>query len=351
MGLVAISGMLAATARAQDAANKEKADAGRQALDGLLLDYGVPASPAFELLPDKPSQVTHITTPKDIQARLSQWYDGAHINSGAAADGRPFAGLAGSLRSYQRNRLEQIAWRTVLSAGTVRKGASDVLAAIGLRVPVVDEGDPRAKPGYVDSLEGAYLAALDRMGPPPFDATPAQLRERADSASKATGRFRQDHLKAWWNALRVDVGSAVSVMARSGTTSRDSLRFDRAGLWVAASAPLGRAIAVTAAAKLSWANAPQDTIEAARHLVGASLRWFPAEWFAATVEGALNWSRYQADTLNNSWTHMAVGIEVRLPVVPGWFEFGYGGDAGRRGTRDPAFVLRYAIYQDRRMQK
>lgn len=353
IGLLGVQGLAPTAIMAQAATDSDKDAARQKALEGLFLDYGVPSAPAFELLPDKPAQVTHLTTPKDLQGQLSTWYDGSRFNTGIAADARPFAGLAGSLRDYQKRPMSQVAWRTVVSIGTARRGASssDVVSAIGLRIPLVDRGDPRSRVGYVDSLERTYLKALGSFGQPPFNVTSDSLRHRADSASKLTDAYRRSQLRRWWNAPRFDVGAALSIVAHSGTPVGDSVDLDKSGVWAAIGLPIGHVAQLTIAGKASWSASTADTVENARHLVGGRVRFFPNEAFGVSVEVAENWSRYEVGALNESWSHLAVGIELKVPLIKGWVNLAYGGDSSRRGDRDAGFTLQYAVFQERRMKQ
>lgn len=346
----ALSMLLVTAARGQDSSS-DKASAAQTALAALFLDYGVPATPAFELLPDKPSQVTHPTTPKDVASNLATWFQGSKINSAMGLDIRPLAGFAGSLEKYQASEISQLLWRAVLSAGTAKRDttSSDVLIAVGLRIPILDRGDPRADRNYVKALEDAYLTAV---GPPPFEPMSAEsLAARQKKGSAAADSVRRKHIRDSWNAMRLDIGLAGSMVARSASTARDSVRSDRGGFWVGGSYGLGAIAAFDVTAKLSWARADQDTSENARHLVGANVRVFPTDWLAASAEVAKNWSRHAVDSLNESWTHVALGFEVKVPVLNGWVDVGYGGDVGRRGGHQGSLTLKYAFFQDRRMKQ
>ena len=109
----------------------------------MAVPYGVPDSPAFELLPDKPDQVTHASTPNDFQGGLVSWLDGSRVRVGVAADTRPFVRAAGSPGKYRASWIRQAAFRAVFGAGTAAatSGSKDVVVAAGVRIPLVDCGD------------------------------------------------------------------------------------------------------------------------------------------------------------------------------------------------------------------
>jgi hypothetical protein len=353
------------TAKAGSAkASPDKATANQLALQAIVVDLGVPTSPAFALLPDQPTQVTHVTTPKDIQAQAASWFDGAKINSGIALDVRPFAALAGSLTQYQASGLRRAAFRTVFSAGTDKRGGSsaDVITAFGIRVPLLDRGDPRNQPAFIDSLIKIYLntpAAAPPLddgsrappGAPGFNDSDAQIAAFHKPALALMDAYRTKRKLAWWNAQRVDVGLAGSLVAKSATPVRDSLLSDRGGVWLAASGPILSRGQITAVGQLSWARAATDTSESARHLAGVSIRWFLNDWMSTSTEVARNWSVFHTSALNDSWTHIGIQVELKLPLINGWVDIAYGGDAGRHAQRDPAFTLKYAVFQDRQLKE
>jgi hypothetical protein len=323
-------------------------------LDALSLDFGVPPSPAFELLPDRPSEVTHVTTPKDLQTNVRSFFTGTELRTGVAMDIRPFSGLASSLREYWKDRGKQVAWRTVLSLGTSARatGSSDAILALGLRLPVLDRGDPRADSAYISRLETAAQNAFLRQGQPPLDSaeSDAFFKQRVDSVSAAIQSTRDSFRLAKWNALRLDLGVGGSVLASGGQLQRDKVSSDRAGAWVALALPVWSIAEFTVSGKGLWANADSSTKEAQRYLVGSRLRAFPLDWIALSVEGARVWSRYDASSLNESWNHFAVGGDIKLPMNAGWLSVVYGGDTRRREDPDAMFSIEYAILKERRMK-
>lgn len=331
-------------------------------LDALSLDLGVPSSPAFELLPDRPSEVTHVTTPKDLQTNIRSFFTGTELRTGAALDIRPLSGLASSLKEYWKDRGKQVAWRSVLSLGTSARASSssDVILALGLRLPVIDKGDPRADSAYIHRLESAYQSALEGEGQPdlPDDDSDSASQARSDSvfqaradrASAAIQAVRDSFRLSKWNALRLDLGVGGSLVANGGQLQRDKVSSDRAGAWVALAAPVWSIAELTVSGKGLWARTDSSTQETQRYLVGSRLRSFPVAGVALSVEVARAWSRYDLSNLNESWNHFAVGGDIKLPMNAGWLSLVYGGDTRRREDPDAMFSIEYAILKDRRMK-
>lgn len=332
----------------------------RNDLAGFLstVSYGIPSSPAFALLPDQPTEVEHIETPHDFQSGVVSWLDGKRLRTGVAFDFRPFSSV-GSLRTYQRDPHRQALWRSVLSAGTApaEQGSADVLLAVGLRVPVIDRADLRADSNAVDRLEDAENEALLKIGRPPGDLTPGQLRERADSVAKLTQGVRDSIVAAHWNRFKWDVGLALAARARGGEVMQDSVFADRGGVWTAVALPLGRSIQATGSAKLTWARADSVGGETSRQVVGARVRILPNGGMALSAEAAQVWASYrERSDLSENWSHVAGMIEFPTTflggfVKSGWLGLSYGGDLGRRGEPAARLSLQYAFYQNRILKR
>ncbi|MCI0429406.1 MAG: hypothetical protein L0210_02530 [Rhodospirillales bacterium] len=330
-------------------------DAKRATISRLIstVEYGVPDSPAFELLPDRPSEVAHAVTPKDFKSALSTWRDGQKLRIGAALDTRPLVRSGGSLAEYQTSWFRQAAFRTVLAAGTAAavEGSTDVVIAGGLRIPLVDRGDPRADPTFNQQLAEAYAKGLEDQGPPPFDATKEQLAERAAIASKAIEPLREAYRRNHWNALKVDLGAAGSVQASKGLISRDSIQADRVGIWGAVALPIVRMGQLTISGKASWLHTDSLVDESSRQSFGARLRVFPSERLSFSGEVARIWSDHNRDPAQDDrWNHLAVVVEWYVPELEGWVGVGYGGDADRRSDNKNQLSLTYTIYRQRLLE-
>jgi hypothetical protein len=315
-------------------------------------DYGVPSSPAFELLPDKPRDVTHIVTPHDFQSNVSTWHDGDKLRAGVAFDARPFVMFAGSLTNYNKDWLRRIAFRTVFSTGaaTATSGSQDVIAAAGVRVPLVDNGDLRMNTKMLDTTEKMAIKC-EIANPPPAAGVPADQAKIADCLHKTVDTAITAQIARDWNALRVDVGFAGSLRTRSGDVRPDSLRENSGGLWVATALPVTQYGQFTIATKLLASSADSADDERAREMIGGRLVVFGSRSLSVAVEVSSDWAQYRSHTFNQRWTHLGALAEWYVSPLKGWLGIGYGGDASRRGGVPNQFGLQYALYTSQILSK
>jgi hypothetical protein len=336
-------------------AQEEAPNLKRAAIGRLIsaVEYGVPESPAFELLPDRPSEVVQVVTPKDFKSALSSWRDGSTVRVGAALDARPLVRQGGSLAQYQGSWWRQAAFRSVLSAGSAAAvvGSSDVVVAAGLRIPVIDKGDPRADAALVERLAQAYNRALEAQGPPPFDATTETFVARSAQASMALDTIREAYGRTHWNALKVEIGVAASAQASSGRIARDSIQPGRVGLWGALAVPVLRFGQATVAGKSMWPHTETPTEETNRSILGGRLRLFPTEQLSLSGEYSRVWSDHgNASNLNQQWNHLALAAEWYVPELKGWLGVAYGGNTSRPSNNEDQLSLSYAIYHQRLLE-
>jgi hypothetical protein len=357
-GRVALGAWLAAilgtagpvTALAQQ--EEMTARAKRDAIGALVstMDYGVPESPAFELLPERPSEITDVVTPTDFKSALSAWHDGNKLRTGAALDTRPLVRSGGSIQQYRSSWLRQAAFRTVFSAGTSAavEGSTDVVLAGGIRIPLIDKGDPRGDQAFGDRLAQAYDSALATLKQPPFDATMATFEARAETASTAIEPVREKFRREHWNSLKLELGLAGAIQAASGAVQRDSIQADRVGLWGALALPIVRYGQLTIAGKTAWTRSDTATAETNRSLAGARLRLFPSDQISISAEFARVWSDHSRDpSIDDRWNHLGLVFEWYVPELKGWLGVGYGGDTKRRDDNGDKLSLTYAIYHQR----
>ena len=326
------------------------------------INYGIPVSPAFELLPSKPSETSNLVTPKDFYTTVPSFVSNGKLKTGVAADVRPFSYCIGNLTEYQNNPLKQALWRTVLAVGTAPDvSGNDVYLSTGLRTTIIDKGDPRANKAYTDRLATAYAQGLGSLPPPPsFTMTQDQLNVRAIQAAQATelgmssaDKERENILKDSWNAFKVDIGGAYLIKAIEGSFQSDNLKADRWGLWVASGIPLGKKGQLSITGKTSKTIKPTDSqSETSRNVAGGRLRFFISESFALSTEVAGLWSNYNQDAnLNEAWTHFAVITEIKVPLIGGWLNLAYGGDTTHRTSANSKFSFSYAIAANRILKK
>ncbi len=310
------------------------------------ISYGVPSSPAFELLPNKPSEVTHVLTPHDFQSAVSTWFDGNKLRLGIAVDSRPFVQSIGDITDYQASAWRQILFRTVIGLGTsaATEGSRDVIGAVGARISLLDRGDPRLDSGLQEDLARAINAKLTAAGQPRFGETAADVKKRL---AGATQKLRDEFVAKHWNATRVDVGFAGSARLTGGAVVRDSLEGNRVGVYVAASTAIGRIGQAAAVGKAAWIRPDSASQETGRHIAGARLRVFPSESVSLSVEAGRTWSRHErAGSLDERWNHYAAVLEWYIPEFRGWLGIGYGGDTSHRDRKGNGIELKYAFYHD-----
>jgi hypothetical protein len=354
-GLAALLLVPGGPAAAQFGLSGPKDSLKRAAIGDLISDveYGVPESPAFELLPDRPTEVVHVVTPKDFKSAIGTWKDGSKLRIGAALDSRPLVRKGGSLQEYQQSWLRQAAFRSVLSAGVsaATEGSTDAVVAAGLRIPLIDRGDPRADPELNRRLANAYNSALANLPQPglrdPLDSFVVRSKKAAASADTVRQSYGREH----WNSLKLELGAAASVQAASASISRDSIQANRAGVWGALALPVLRLGQLTLSGKAAWISAELPTDESSRHVVGARLRLFPSEQLSLSGEFARIWSNHDdAAALDQRWDHLAVVAEWYVPELRGWLGVAYGGEITGDVDRGDQLSLTYALYAQRLLE-
>jgi hypothetical protein len=344
---VALLGISAGAAAAQPGA------ADRKAIADLLkaIAYAVPTAPAFALLPDQPEEVNHLNKPADLAGQVGTWFSGTNLRGGAALDYRPITRV-GDLDQYRESPLRQAAFRSVLSAGSASDEGADVLLAAGLRIPLVDRGDPRLDRTYEKEIV-AILARELLICPPRLDETADQRKARCGPQVDDSIQAVQDEYTArTWNAMRLDLGLAGSARARGGSVETDSVLGNQAGLWLGLALPLTPRGQLMVIGKNTWARADSSAAEAGRSTAGARIRWLPRSSFAVSVEAAQVWTRHPSSSFNDNWTHLAAVAEIPLDRLGALFEdqvigVAYGGDLGRDGTTERGLSFRYSFYRNR----
>lgn len=321
---------------------------------GYFHTFGVPSSPAFELLPNTPSAVTHVVTGSDVKASLAQLVVDSKLGTTVSLDVRPFAFGGGTLRQYQTDLVRRLAWRSVLAVGTAPAGdeSGDLFGAIGLRVPILDRGDPRLDTAYLRALEAAVAAPFNQQPPDPDGVDSDWIEDRLRNNT------REDSIrKAWashnWNAERLEVGLAAGARVRSGALEPDSAIGDRFGAWLAYARGLSTWGEVTVNGKTAAVRAADPGDETRRDVLGARLRVRPASWLALALEGAQVWS-HRESTSTADWTHVAVGLELPTGILSDWLGEGWILVAVGQGTDTEedglALELQYTVNRNRTLR-
>ncbi len=319
------------------------------------ISYGIPVSPAFELLPGKPSEVSNILTPKDVFSTVPTFVSNGKIKTGMSANIRPVSlFLKSSLQQYQQKSwLGKAIWRTVLAIGTASDpdNNDDAFLSTGLRIPLVDKGDPRADSCYASRLSEVYANALGALVQPGFEDEISVARKKI--ASAAAEKERQKLSKEAWKKPKVDLGLAYMLRAKNSSYRPDDLKGNRWGGWAAAAFGLGKITQINISGKATKITQVENNdSETGRYVLGSRARFFICDKFALSAEAAQLWSAYSKNTsLNESWTHFAIIAEANVPVLGGWLTLAYGGDSKHRTATDSKFSFSYAVSTDRIMKK
>jgi len=234
-------------------------DSSQRALAGY---YVIPEIPATSLLGVAPASIARPSTTKDLATSMINGVDAdgrvrqglaLEFSAGMAAPFRvPLSVYQGSARArFWSNLL--VSFATARTAGD--SGSTDL--AWGLRAPIIDGGDPLAKPAYTQRLGRAMLKCAPKSPPnfiPPntgqsqaqLDSQSARLTELLDALnaaqagclSRAASEIGKQAAESLWNAPRL-------VLAYSGSLRLNESRFaDRSRIadrvWLVGAMPLSR---------------------------------------------------------------------------------------------------------------
>ena len=321
--------------------------------------FSVPESPAFALLPNKPSEITDLATPHDFLAQLPVFIDGDNLRTGVALDFRPFA-LAPknlSLEKYQqkKNWLKRGLWRTSVSLGSIPiPESSDLNVSLGIRIPIIDKADPRNNKKLQKDLQDTYLDWLEEQGPLPFDATSSDAQARLDAKKPALKEIREAFVKNHWNATRLTLGLASMWRAENSSFKRDSIEGDKVGGWIAYSAPFFKMKShqFATSVKHVWNNNVEDDELNREWTIGVRHRWFICGIAALSAEASWRGNTFKNnDAMRDRWLQYGVILEVPCDLLKGVFGISYGGTVDRDNGDDPPFGVSYAVYTDRLIKK
>jgi len=239
-------------------------------------------------------------------------------------------------------------FRTVMSIGVVadHDRANDAVFAAGLRLALWDNGDPRRRE-VVGRAESAYVRALEAAGQPPADATREELAVRAAQASREADAARDSARKDYWNAIKLDLGLAGSVGSHSAAADIDSLEQNRAGVWLAASVPIGKLAQLTGSGKAAWTRTDSVSHETQRQSAGVLVRAFPTGQLSLVVEASRLHQRFNGTEANQWTTRLGGAAEMYVGELKGWIGVGYS--ANDNGKEEKA-TLYYALYHVRKLE-
>jgi hypothetical protein len=194
-----------------------------------------PESPAFTFLNFAPATVTRPNTPRDFVAALANGIDeSGHVRQGISLEVTPaylIPGLGVGLDAYQTSQFKRILSNTQLSIATVR-ASGDTAATdlgVGLRLTLVDRGDPMADAAFTKALGDAMLSCKPRL---PGESVLPCLGEQAD-------KLRGPYLKSHWNSTRLTVAFATGLRFDQSEVSKTSALGWNG--WAGLTAPIGTA--------------------------------------------------------------------------------------------------------------
>jgi hypothetical protein len=149
--------------------------------DEVIKGFTVPESPAFVFLSASPAKVTKPTTAREFAAALVSGIDeNGKVRQGTAMEFLPsivFKGIVKptGLLGYQARTFKYWWSNLQASLGTVRTSGDSTSTdlAFGVRLPILDRGDPMADRRVSDALVGAMIRCASQKPPgvpiPPVD--------------------------------------------------------------------------------------------------------------------------------------------------------------------------------------
>lgn len=197
----------------------------------------IPDSPAFTFLRLSPSRISRPGSTRDLALELLNGFDEeGRVRQGFALEISPsyvFSTGGISLKEYQENDGKYVLENLRLSLGTVRTAGDSAATdfALGLRLKLLDRGDPMRNRAFTQRVGDLLLQAL-----PSPEAGPD-----AEPDSVALGRELRQHRTGWtrahWNAYRLEMAGVAGM--RLANSEIDRGRFSGAAAWIAGSIPFG----------------------------------------------------------------------------------------------------------------
>jgi hypothetical protein len=203
--------------------------------DAPELLTAVPETPALAFLDATTARVLRPGSVRDFAlALLSGTGESGTAKHGFAVETTPWflvPGVAIDGRAYRDSRLAFVLANAQLSIGTARSEGeeADTDLAVGLRLTLVDRGDPLRSAEF----RGVLADALLECAPAQPDATPSDA---------CVSRETEAAWEAWtadrWNAARLGIAAAWGV--RLEESELDDREYAGWGAWAVGALPLGR---------------------------------------------------------------------------------------------------------------
>lgn len=203
--------------------------------------FSVPESPAFTFLNASPAEITRPSTWREFSAALLTGVNSeGNARQGFALEVAPFQVVPGfqvTLKDYQHNFFKRAAYRTQLSLGTAQtsgdSGSTDV--ALGLRIPLYDDGDLVQSAAYMRDLGDSLLTCAPSGPGGDLEASRKCLREKKQLVDSQYQKILD--LRGNWRTRRVVVAFAIGTrLVNSSFSNRQGLGWSA---WALGSNPLG----------------------------------------------------------------------------------------------------------------
>jgi hypothetical protein len=343
---LAIAGLsVAATAHAQpDAGHAAAGDSVRSTAAAQNSIFAVPESPAFTYLGMSPTRIARPTTARDLGVQLLDGVDSLGRSvQGFAIEVTPWLLRPAwqiTLDDYRKSRLKYMFANLQMSLGTVKTSGDSASTdmAFGLRVTLIDHGDPMLSKEYEDGL-----VKILKNGPSP-DVVLDDHRMAEFNAAKSAkiGALRQQWLRERWNAARLVLAGATGLRLLESQLDRSYGL--GGGVWMSGAAPVsgwGQLLGM-----VQWnyrralgASPKQSLLSYGARINAGSER---ANAYAEVVSmNELN-ARSGADASSGQWSG---GVEFRLAAGL-WAATGLGSNFGLEAGADRVVVvanLRWAV--------
>jgi hypothetical protein len=337
---------------------------GRASAEMPNIDLAIPESPAFTVLGVTPQTVTRPTSPRDFATSLLNGVDDkGNFQTGIAFDAVPYMIFAGpnlTLADYNKGGaggfLTRLFARTQFSFATTKGASEDDKSnrlALGLHMTLFDNGDPRVhRPsrGDDDVLQcfANHLSFNGVIIPPgTTDEELATITEKLVASNNIEAdKCRERARKANWNKSSWIVAVAPSWISPTGETK--DYRGNGGGAWTSLAYGFEGVPGLSRSAQLIIhgrfrSNEQVADPDAEGKFLSQDSRAFGARFRVGTentngsLEGIYIRSRGGDKPFDTSF-RMSVGFERRVNDNI-WFNLAFGGESGKRDTRNNTFVI------------
>lgn len=213
---------------------------GRAASTDVRKDFMVPTSPAFSVLGISPEEAVRPESPRELgMAILNGTDEKGNLHQGIAIDFVPYELIGGAnLADYRKNLLDRILSRTQISLATSKgsdKNDKSLRAAVGLRMTLMDWGDPRTD----SNLDKAFINDITIGVKKDFADIEAEI---SDCSKKLASPSEAESAKIKLKELNEKRNNLAQEMEKKYDEKWDNLlKENKAGNWNATSFAFGLA--------------------------------------------------------------------------------------------------------------